>query len=296
MKKAVFFLAVLLLGINTAFAVDFPQATGFVNDFENLLTQEQKTQLEGTLKTFKDQTSNEIAVVTVPSFQGLDSFTYAQQLATKWGIGSADRNNGILFLISVGEKQMRIHVGKGLEGALPDSLSGSIMDAEVVPSFKKSEYAKGIIAGVNAIIQATKGEYTAKPSETSSNLDISSLWVLFCIGFFLINYIGSFLARSKSWWLGGVLGGAGGLIVGFIFLSGILILLPIVGLGASGLIFDYVVSKNYEERKKKGLPTDFWRSGGGFWFGGGRGGGGIGGGFGGFGGGGFGGGGAGRSW
>ena len=290
--------------------VTLPSPSGFVNDFAGILTNEGKTYLNDTLKQFELETSNEITIVIVPSFQGMDRFTYSQALFSQWKIGKANKNNGILFLI--GPKgdlpfpehgEAFINVGKGLEGALPDSLTGSILRSEVFPKFQTKQYYEGVLGGVEGIISATKGEYTPSADQTTSGGGFkdfifgSGFWLVWLFFIFVIHSASFFLGRTKSWWLGGALGGAGGLIGGFIFYAGLLILLPAVAFGVIGLIFDYVVSKNYDQRKKQGKPTDFWSSGGGFWFGGGgRGGFGGGGGFGGFGGGGSGGGGAGGGW
>ena len=303
MKKYYFVLAAaatVLFGI-TAFAADFPASSGAVNDFAGILNPSDKAALEQTLRNFELQTSNEISVVIVNSFEGLDPFSYSQQLFTQWGIGQRTKNNGVLFLIGPSEGQAFpehgeafINVGRGLEGALPDSLTGTILRREVFPKFKEGNMALGISAGVSAIMQATKGEYKADESSINKypTLGIFGWWFIFMF----LSWLGSFLGRTKSWWLGGVLGGAGGTVLGLIFFAGLAILASAFTVGILGLIFDFIASKNFEYRKKRGLPTDFWHSGGGFWFGGGSGGGFGGGGFGGFGGGMSGGGGAGGRW
>ena len=299
-----------LLVAHTVLAADFPRPRGLVNDFANILTAEEENALEQTLAAFEKATSNEFVVAIVSSFEGFDRFTYSQELFTKWGIGKKDKNNGILFLMGPAEGlpfpergQIFVNVGKGLEGALPDSMVGSILRAEVYPEFKAKNYASGIERGVAAIIRATKGEYTA-PTTTSSNnssgRDFGNV-IFFAVwlGFIFLSWMASFLGRTKSWWAGGVIGGALGAALGAIFWTGAMIFISGTLLAGLGFLFDFIVSKNYAYRKAHGLPTDIRRSGGGFWFwgGGGRGGfGGGGGGFGGFGGGGSGGGGAGGSW
>lgn len=289
--------------LQTALAVDFPKATGFVNDYAGILSPAYKVNLESQLQAFKTQTTNEIVVVIVNDLQGQDMFGYSQGLFTAWGIGTADKNNGVLFLVGPKEGypfpekgEAFINVGGGLEGALPDSLTGTILNREVFPYFKEKKISDGIGSGVIAIMQATKGEYKASGAASSGKgAPGGVIDLLMWGGFILISYLTSFLARSKSWWLGGVLGATVGSVFGFIFMSGLSILLPTLGIGATGLLFDYVVSKNYQKRLKEGKPTDFWHSGGGFWFGGRGGGGGLGG-FGGFGGGSSRGGGAGGGW
>lgn len=300
----ILFLSAFFLFPRLAFTVEIPKPSGFVNDFAGILKQEERLELEGILKNFEAQTSNEIVIVIVNSFGELDSFTYSQELFTKWEIGKEGKNNGILFLVgpSVGlpfpsKGEIFINVGKGLEGALPDSLTGTILRKEIFPKFKAADYFNGVKNGVLAIISATKGEYKADPASVkkTGGLKFDPV-ILIWFGFIFISYIGSFLARSKSWWAGGVLGGAGGVILGLIFWTGFWILVSGGILAVLGLLFDFIVSKNYQKRLREGKPTDFWHSGGGFWFGGGRSGFGGGSGFGGFGGGISGGGGAGGRW
>lgn len=281
----------------TAFAVNFPEPVGFANDFAGVLTQEEQAQLETILVNFEKSTSNEIVVAIVNSFEGLDRFSYSQQLFTEWGIGKKDKNNGILFLVGPDgdlpfpeHGQAFINVGRGLEGALPDSVTGSILRSEVFPNFKAGNVANGIGRGIIAIIQATRGEYTTSSAAAEGETSyFGYLW----IGFVFLSYLASYLARTKSWWLGGVIGAVLGGIIGVFLWTGIYIAVSAGIFGALGLVFDFVLSRNYAYRKAHGKPTDFWHSGGGFWRGG-RGG--LGGGFGGFGGGISGGGGAGGRW
>lgn len=304
-KRFVFaaILAGAIFGAN-AFAFEFPAPSGYVNDFAGVIPAEDKAGIEQALAAFEKQTSTEIVVAIVSSFEGADRFTYSQELFNAWGLGKEGRNNGILFLIGPSgdapfpeHGEAFINVGRGLEGALPDSLTGTILRREVFPRFKERDFTGGVEAGVSAIMQAVKGEYTAETERGSGSVFDSGLGVFVVwLGFLFISWIASFLGRSKSWWLGGVLGGAGGAAIGFIFFTGIVILISAFAIGGLGLLFDFIVSRNFEYRRKNGLPTDFWHSGGGFWFGGGRGGFGGGGGFSGFGGGSSFGGGAGGRW
>lgn len=305
MQRYAAFIGSLCLGVFSiyffAVAFDLPKPTGFVNDLANILSAQEKISLELLLVDFERQTSNEITVLTVSSFQGFDWLTFSGKVFDKWKIGKPGKNNGVLLLIGPREGlpfpergEARINVQRGLEGALPDSIAGSIIRKNILPAFKEKRYGDGILAGVSGIMQAVKGEYSSEPEKPTANLwQFTNFFIV--LGFFLITYVGSFLARSKSWWLGGVLGGVGGAIVGFILWTGIVIVISVGVLGGLGLLFDYIVSKNYQDRLKRGKPTDFWHSGGGFW--GGGFGGGSSGGFGGFGGGGiWGGGGAGGRW
>ncbi|MCX5902106.1 MAG: TPM domain-containing protein, partial [Proteobacteria bacterium] len=111
------------------------------------------------LKKFDDSTSNQIVFLMISALNGssLEDFTF--QTATKNQIGSKKNNNGILFFIAKDDRKMRIEVGYGLEGTLPDALTSSILRNEVRPYFKQGDYYSGIAAGLNAILLATRGEY-----------------------------------------------------------------------------------------------------------------------------------------
>lgn len=264
--------------------------SGFVNDFAGMLQPQEKAQLEQKLVSFEASSTNEIAVVTIPSLDGDTIENYAVKLFEDWKIGKKGKDNGILLLISRDDRKVRIEVGYGLEGALTDAQSYWIINNVVTPNFRAGNYYAGIDGAVSQIMAATQGEYV--PSE-SQNVDravnaVFEYWYLIPIG---IMWLASILGRSKSWWAGGVLGGIGGVVIGLIdgfFYVGILAIVFLIPLG---LLFDYFVSKSYDKYKAGTGGIPWWIGGGGFW-----GGGGSGGGFGGFGGGRSGGGGSSGDW
>ncbi len=263
--------------------------TGYVNDFAGMLKPETKTTLEETLTNFTKETSSEISVVTVNNLDGDSIENYANELFREWGIGTKTNNNGVLLLISKDDRKLRIEVGYGLEGALPDATAFSIITNDITPLFKAGDYDAGVTIGVEKIISATKGEYTAEPQK-KKGISGNVLEVLFFVFIFGFNILVSILAPSKSWWLGGVIGGVIGGIVGFIFWSlvgGAILGGILLGLG---LLVDFFVSKAYQKGGGRGGPF------GGIWTGGGFGSGSSGGGFGGFSGGSSGGGGSSGSW
>lgn len=137
--------------------------TGFVNDQAGILGD--TTELERTLASFEAETSNEVAVLTIPSTGEVTIEEYAVTLFEKWGIGKRENDNGVLLLVALEDREMRIEVGYGLEGALPDATAKSIITNEITPAFRDGRYADGVNLGVRSIISATEGEYT--PSESS---------------------------------------------------------------------------------------------------------------------------------
>lgn len=285
--------ATVLVGVlffsYVAFAADIPSPVGYVNDFAGVLQPAQQEEFNATLKKFEDETSTQIFVIIVDSFQGVDRFSFSQEVFTKWKIGQSGKNNGILLTWGPREDlpfpdkgEIFVNIGAGLEGVLPDSVTGDIIRRELIPRFKEKKYDEGLRSGLLALMNAARSE-GFKPEEPDSQNSIAGLFNFFIIFFvFIAQYGVSFLARSKSWWLGGVLGAFGGGALGLYLFQGFLILMPVAAFSAFGLFLDYILSKNYEKLAKAGRPTDFWHTGGGFW--GGRGG--FGGGFGGFGGGG----------
>ncbi|MDO9399593.1 MAG: TPM domain-containing protein [bacterium] len=281
-------LFLLLIALPCIAYYDLGKPTGFVNDFANALNGEQKQKLETKLSEFSKTSSNEISVVTIKSLDDDTVENFASQLFKDWGIGKKNKDNGVLILIAIDDRLMRIEVGYGLEGALTDAQSYWIINQIMKPAFKANDYYLGVDSAVDKIIGATKGEYipeSKKENNQNNNLSWEFIFYIIIFGFI---WLSSILGRSKSWWLGGVISVIIGVIIGafkgFLFfgLISIAILVPI------GLLFDYIVSKNYQKSKATGI----WP----WWFGGGGSGGGFGGGFGGFGGGGSGGGGSSGDW
>ncbi len=268
-------------------------ATGYVNDFASVLTVDQKNSLENKLTAFNASTSNEISVVTVKNLGGDYIEHYAAELFKAWGIGTKKNDNGVLLLVAVEDRQMRIEVGYGLEGALTDSISSSIIREDLTPAFKQNNFYGGIDAAVTSIIKVTQGEYVVTGSGKSSKLPISFEGVVIFL-VIAVQFFGAILSRSKSWWAGGVIGGlAGGVLTFFGFLGMTLFVGGIVTfiLVLLGLLFDYFVSSRFTQSVQSGSSVPWWVGGRGF--GGGRSGGSS---FGGFGGGRSGGGGASGRW
>jgi uncharacterized protein len=283
-------IAFSLLSLQSARAYSSPGTpSGFVNDFAHVLSVEEKNTLEETLRAYTASTSNEIAVVTVKDLGGDYIENYAVKLFEEWKIGKKSRDNGVLLLVAMDDRKMRIEVGYGLEGALPDAISSAIIRNDITPAFKEGNYYRGITNGVTSIIEATKGEYTGDTTST----DVSGATIEHAIFFVFIafQFLAAVLGRSKSWWAGGVLGAIIGALVTFFGVLGITLGVGVVItiiLTILGLIFDYIVSSAYTRAVSRGGSIPWWVGGSGGGSGGAS--------FGGFGGGRSGGGGASGSW
>ena len=259
-----FFLGLLLSF--SAWAQDFPAAPNkLVTDYTNTLSSGQQAELEQKLLAFEDSTSIQIAVVVMNTTGNYDIADYGDRLAQKWAIGNKKYDNGILFLVALGDRAMTIRTGYGIEGSVPDVIAYRIIENEVKPSFRQGNYFGGITNGVDALISYTKGEYKADPKDSYSTEGGGGIPIIFII--IVIFVVLSLISKSGG---GGKNGG--GRVMG--------------GRGSSDLFWWTLLNS-------LGRGGDNDGDGGGF--GGGFGGGG-GGGFGGCGGGGFGGGGASGRW
>ncbi len=276
-------IAVLSGAPSPALAFDVPANDGFYTQTTPLLVPADEVEIERILTDIERQTGNEIAILVVETLGGEPIEETATAVFREWGVGKSGRNNGILLLVASADRQMRLEVGYGLEGAVPDIVAKGIIDTDITPLFREAKYKEGFVAAIDSLKKHLAGEYTAdRYTETGSAGDFFPFIIFFL--FVLMNLFAAWMARSSSWWLGGILGGLFGIILAIFFAWWVAI--PV--LVALGLFFDYVVSKH---------PGAFQRGRRGPWGGGGFGGGtGSGGGFGGFGGGSSGGGGASGKW
>jgi len=181
-----------------------PKPSGRVNDFAELLDAPSRAALEQRLQDVETRTSSEIAVATVKSLEGMSIEEYANRLFKEWGVGQEKTDNGVLILVAPNEREMRIEVGYGLEGVLPDGLAGEIRDQQFLPRFRDNDYAGGITAGVGRIAdivernQVLTAEELARFNQSSDEVPV--LVLVPFLGIFVA--IGSFMVgmglRTKA--------------------------------------------------------------------------------------------------
>jgi uncharacterized protein len=137
-----------------------PKPSGYFNDYAKVVPKEKALALNEQLAQFERDSSNQIVVAVFPKMESdSDVFDYTYRVKEKWGVGQKGTNNGAVLFVFVQDRQMFIQVGYGLEGALPDITAKDITEHVIKPHFKNGDYAGGLEAGINAIIQATRGEY-----------------------------------------------------------------------------------------------------------------------------------------
>ena len=150
-----------------------PSPPHLVNDLAGVIAPLDREELERKLLDYERTSSTQIAVVTLRSIGDYEVAQYGTELFKKWGIGQRGKDNGVLILASIDDRKVNITTGRGLEGALPDITAGKIIRNEIVPEFRTdpnssayaSRYYRGFSKAADAIIAATKGEYTADGKE-----------------------------------------------------------------------------------------------------------------------------------
>ncbi len=177
-----------------------PKLTKYANDFTNTLSNEQLNKLNSELKKFDDKTSNQVVFLMINTLDGYPIEMYTNEVAEKNKIGTKENDNGVLFCVVKNDRKMRIEVGYGLEGALPDALASSIIRNEVAPYFKRNDYYSGVVAGLSAIVSATKGEYTRKNRPTQNDNGGGFPW-----GYLIFILLFLFFGRGGRGGLGGLL-------------------------------------------------------------------------------------------
>lgn len=156
-----------------AHALDVPPLTGRVVDVAHALPPAVLEQLSADLQAHEAKTSNQVAVLIIPSLEGEPLFDLSHRVATAWKLGRKGTDNGVLFLVAIKDRKVRLEVGYGLEGVLTDARSAQIIRNEIVPKFRAGDIPGGITAGVQAILKTIEGTYTApeRPSASPSSGD-----------------------------------------------------------------------------------------------------------------------------
>ena len=167
----------LVLFTNVAFAADLPKPTKnfFVNDFANVISNADEEKMQQQGEALFKECGAQVVVVTVKSLNGEDLESYSLNLARSWRIGSDKNDDGILLLLAVDERKVRIEVGYGLEGALPDSKTGRILDTYGVDRFKKNDFSTGLAAVYDSLINEVYIEKGLDPADGYTPVEDYSL-------------------------------------------------------------------------------------------------------------------------
>lgn len=142
----------ILVIASACFAVDIPEMPrDYVVDLAGVIGGDARIRLNGYLRELEEKTSAQVVVLTVAGLDGESIDGFSLRVAEKWKLGQKGKDNGVLFLVALGDKKYRVEVGYGLEGVLPDSLVGSIGRSYLMPHFRRGDYSAGLTEAVAAI-------------------------------------------------------------------------------------------------------------------------------------------------
>ena len=267
-------LLILLTSVG-ALSQSFPKPTGYINDFADILDENAEQGLDVLVHKIESDTTAEVAVATVRSLDGMSVEEYANRMFKQWGIGKKGLDNGILVLVAPNERKMRIEVGYGLEGILPDGLAGEIVNEQMTPRFKTGDYAAGIRGGVSRIGALLRAKHIVTPEERAriAKAQRGPTWIL-------VPFMGMFVAvgavmvgigwKTKSILailIGLFFGGVPGLLSLSVEFWGSLFVLPLIAAAAGtfGIRHGRSISKDNEKWTFGGKGSGV--GGSGFWSG-----------------------------
>jgi uncharacterized protein len=243
----VILLAFLFAG-SRGICADIPSLMGRVNDYANILSDSANSMLSRQLKEHEDRTTNQVVILTIQTLDDESIEDFANKVFNDWGLGQKGKDNGILIVVVPDDRSMRIEVGYGLEGTLPDVFASRIINNIMTPAFREGDYDSGITRGAGAVmaildgagIDETAGAEQASSSSDSSGLDDIApnfpITTRILLGAFIFGIIGLFTV------LGVITPGAGWFL--YLFLIPFWAMFPIMVVGTRGalvLLIAYLV-------------------------------------------------------
>ena len=179
----------ILLGVAGTFAVSVasarpvPALKGRVNDGAGLLSNRERALLEDRLRAYEERTGHQFALLTVDTLDGDPIEDFSIRVAETWRLGDAERDDGLIFVVVRDDRKMRIEVGYGLEGAVPDVVAKRILDDEVRPRFRKGDFEGGIGRAFERLMAAAAGESLKDPVSPAPapGGGLSSPWIFIAL-------------------------------------------------------------------------------------------------------------------
>ena len=197
---------VLILAALAAGALEVPYLGGRINDLAGMIDAETRQQLETRLEQLEKDTGAQVAILILPSLEGEVLEDFALKVAETWQLGRKDIDDGVLILVAEAERKIRIEVGYGLEGAIPDVTAKRIIDGLMTPRFREGDFSGGISAAVDALDKLIRGEAVDLPEPGSGTQDVPLAAQIMGMGIFtivvgLFSFIALFGKGGQSWFL-----------------------------------------------------------------------------------------------
>jgi uncharacterized protein len=229
----------------SSLAIEVPSLKGRVNDYAGLLSPETIATLENQLSKLEKEDSTQIVILTIPSLEGLPIEDFAVKVFNSWGVGQKKLDNGVLLIIALKERRVRIEVGRGLEGKLTDVISSRIIREDIKPLLSKNDFNAGIIKGIESITEFVKEEYTSS-SDSEFNILRSRVERFMCFTLFVFttlltaySYIPEKISR-KHRVIYGMISSVITIAASYLWITDNLVKLSLIGVG--GFVLGYLAT------------------------------------------------------
>jgi uncharacterized protein len=265
LPRALLAAALLFPPAYTAAEIAVPPLKARVTDLTATLTSDQRAALEQKLVALEARKGSQVAVLLVPTTQPETVEQYAIRVFDQWKLGRKGTDDGVLLLVAKNDRKLRIEVGYGLEGAIPDAIARRVVDEDIVPLFKQGNFYGGISAGTDRVSKLIEGESMPPPRRTAAPGSGWNTETLF-IGFIILAMASQLLHSLLGRFLGAGVAGVAAGIVGYV----------LAGLAAAAIIglIAFVISLFIGATGRQGRGWSSggnWSSGGGSWSSGGGG-------------------------
>lgn len=260
--RALLACSLMMVGFNAQAAnglVQIPPLSSAVTDLTQTLSAEEQTALNEKLTQFSQQTGSQIAVLLLPTTQPEDIAQFGIRLAEAWKIGREKQDDGVIVIVAKQDRKMRIEVGYGLEGAIPDAVAKRIIAEQLTPAFKQGQFYQGLHLATDSLIQLIQGEQLPAPAPKDKKAQNGLMHWLPILMFAAI-FLGAILRGMLGSFFGSALtGGALAVLAGF--LGATLLVMGLVGLAA--FIFTLAMGGGQGGLPMGGFPGGFGGGGGG---------------------------------
>ena len=285
MGRRLTFVVALMLVVQPVAGLEVPTLERQVTDLAGIFSLSAASEMDHRLKILEEETGAQVAVLTIPSLEGQVLEDFSIRVVEAWELGDRDRDNGVLVLIARDDRKIRIEVGYGLEGVIPDVLAGRIIDNAMKPAFREGDFSGGTLRAVELIDGLVRADPEAAQALAGGSGGSPDALPLIAMGAIFLSVIGVFAFSALfskgggAWFLylflvpfffafpGAAFGGKVGLIVVLVWLIGFPILRAIIWHSTAGKEF----RTSHPTWTTWSSSGGSWSSGGGGWSGGGGG-------------------------
>lgn len=190
-KKILITLSLFLIFVVGVFATAYPKHDNYITDKADVINKQTESRLNTRLKDFEKKTSYEVAVLTISNLEGQNIRDYGVAIANDWGVGKKGKDNGVLMVVAIKDREIGIEVGRGAEGQLTDLQTHNIITKNIIPEFKKNDYSTGVEKGVDSILKTLSNDSAELASGSAqtkelTGWDIAVIIILIIIILFIL--------------------------------------------------------------------------------------------------------------